>query len=273
MNKKIGFIGCGNMGKAIILGLLSSKIISPQQIIGYDILSHITADLAQQYGIQAAKSSTEVAQQADILFLAVKPDVISTSLHDIAATLNPAQVLVSIAAGVTLEAIGTLVNPETKVVRVMPNTPALVREAICSLTPNAHVTPDDLAHVSQLLASIGRVEQVPEYLIHAVTGVGGSAPAFVFILIEAMADAAVAGGLTREQAYQFAAQTVLGSAKLVLESGLHPGALKDNVCSPGGTTIEGVAVLEEKGFRAAIYQAVRASTQKSQRLAQHPLSL
>lgn len=273
MNKKIGFIGCGNMGKAIILGLLASKVVSPQHIIAYDILTPITAELARQHGITAAASSAALAQQADILFLAVKPDVISTSLREIAAVVTPEQVLVSIAAGVTLEAISTLVGAHAKVVRVMPNTPALVREAICSLTPNAQVTPDELAQVSQLLAGIGRVEPVPEYLIHAVTGVGGSAPAFVFILIEAMADAAVAGGLTRQQAYQFAAQTVLGSAKLVLESGLHPGALKDNVCSPGGTTIEGVAVLEEKGFRAAIYQAVRASTQKSQRLAQNPLSL
>lgn len=268
MNKKIGFIGCGNMGRAILLGLISSQVVSPQQIIAYDIIPDITAELANQHGIIAATSNADLALQADIIFLAVKPDVVNSALNDIAALLNPNQILVSIAAGISLDAISAVVGAERKVVRVMPNTPALVREAICSVTPNSQVTAEELEQVNTLIGSIGRYEQVPEYLIHAVTGVGGSAPAFVFILIEAMADAAVAGGLTRKQAYQFAAQTVLGSAKLVLESGLHPGALKDNVCSPGGTTIEGVAVLEDKGFRAAIYQAVRASTLKSVRLSQ-----
>ncbi|KAA9002445.1 pyrroline-5-carboxylate reductase [Affinibrenneria salicis] len=268
MTNKIGFIGCGNMGKAILLGLLSSQIVKARQIVGYDIRTEITDELARQHGVLTADGSAQLAQQCDIIFLAVKPDVIRTSLGEIAGVLKPRQILISIAAGITLDAISAVVGPDKKVVRVMPNTPALVREAICSLTPNQHVTPDEFSQVARLFSSIGRYERVPEYQIHAVTGVSGSAPAFVFMLIEAMADAAVAGGLPRKQAYQFAAQTVLGSAKMVLETGLHPGELKDNVCSPGGTTIEGVGVLEDKGFRAAVMQAVRASTHKSIRLSQ-----
>ncbi|MBJ7220358.1 MULTISPECIES: pyrroline-5-carboxylate reductase [unclassified Brenneria] len=268
MDKKIGFIGCGNMGKAILLGLISSESVSPRQIFGYDIVSEITDTLARQNGIVAADSAAALAQQTDIIFLAVKPDVIRTSLQDIAPWLQPHHILISIAAGITIETITSIIGRDKKVVRVMPNTPALVRAAICSLTPNEQVTPQEYTLVSQIIGSVGRCERVAEHLIHAVTGVSGSAPAFIFILIEAMADAAVAGGLSRHQAYQFAAQTVLGSARLVLESGQHPAVLKDNVCSPGGTTIDGVSVLEEKGFRAAIIQAVQASTQKSIRLSQ-----
>lgn len=140
MNKKIGFIGCGNMGRSILLGLISSHVVSPQQIIAYDIISDITAGLASQHGIIAATSNADLALQADIIFLVVKPDVVNRALHDIADLLNPNQVLVSIAAGISLEAIGTVVGAERKVVRVMPNTPVLVREAICSVTPNAQVT-------------------------------------------------------------------------------------------------------------------------------------
>ncbi|QHM70091.1 pyrroline-5-carboxylate reductase [Mixta intestinalis] len=269
LEKKIGFIGCGNMSKAIIGGLVASDQINAAQIWVYDHKSETNQAMAQQYGINAAQSAEEVAREADILFGAVKPNVILKVLKDVASVLNKETLVVSIAAGVTLDALAMALGHDRKIVRVMPNTPALVNEGMTSVTPNALVTPEETEEVLSVFNSFGKAAVVPEYLIHAVVGVSGSAPAYVFMFIEAMADAAVLGGMPRAQAYQFAAQAVKGAAQMVLETGKHPGELKDMVCSPGGTTIEAVKVLEEKGFRSAIIAAMEQCMNRSEALSKN----
>jgi len=269
LEKKIGFIGCGNMSKAIIGGLVAGGQIQPENIWVFDHKPETNQAMHQQYGITPAESAEEVAKQADILFGAVKPNVILKVLKDVAGSLNKDTLVVSIAAGVTLDALAMALGHDRKIVRVMPNTPALVNEGMTSVTPNALVSQQEIDEVVKIFNSFGKAEVVAEYLIHSVVGVSGSAPAYVFMFIEAMADAAVLGGMPRAQAYQFAAQAVKGSAQMVLETGKHPGELKDMVCSPGGTTIEAVKVLEEKGLRAAVMEAMRQCMAKSEALSKN----
>ncbi|WP_392559682.1 pyrroline-5-carboxylate reductase [Orbus mooreae] len=266
MEQRIGFIGLGNMGSAILQGILASETVSASQFYIYDVSSEAIESLKQKYALNVLESAKEVARESDIVFIAVKPNNVNEVLTEIQKELKKSTVVVSIAAGITLKAIEAVIGYEQKVIRVMPNTPALVNSAMCSMTPNTEVSPEELLTVRALLNCIGLTEVLPEYQVHAATGVGGSAPAFVFMFIEALADAAVKGGMSRKQAYKFAAQTVMGSAKLMLESDKHPGELKDMVCSPSGTTIEGVQVLEERAFRAAVMDAVEACINRSKNL-------
>jgi pyrroline-5-carboxylate reductase len=266
LDKKIGFIGCGNMGKAILGGLIASGQVLPGNIWVYTPSPDKVEALRDQYGINAAQSAQEVAQIADIVFGAVKPNVMLKVLGEVNSSLNKDTVVISIAAGVTLDSLAKALGHDRKIIRAMPNTPALVNAGMTSITPNALVTSEDIADAVNIFRSFGLAEVVSENMIHPVVGVSGSAPAYVFMFIEAMADAAVLGGMPRKQAYQFAAQAVMGSAKMVLETGQHPGELKDMVCSPGGTTIEAVKVLEEKGFRAAVMEAVVKCMTKSEHL-------
>lgn len=266
MDKKIGFIGCGNMGKAILGGLISSGLIQPGNIWVYTPSPDKVEALRQEYGINPAQSAQQVAQIADIVFGAVKPGVMLKVLGEITSSLNKETVVISVAAGVTLDSLATALGHDRKIIRAMPNTPALVNAGMTSVTPNALAGPEDIADAVTIFRSFGQAEVVSEAMIHPVVGVSGSSPAYVFMFIEAMADAAVLGGMPRQQAYQFAAQAVMGSAKMVLETGMHPGELKDMVCSPGGTTIEAVKVLEEKGFRAAVMEAMVKCMAKSERL-------
>lgn len=266
MDKKIGFIGCGNMGKAILGGLISSGLIQPGNIWVYTPSPDKVEALRQEYGINPAQSAQQVAQIADIVFGAVKPGVMLKVLGEITSSLNKETVVISVAAGVTLDSLATALGHDRKIIRAMPNTPALVNAGMTSVTPNALASPEDIADAVTIFRSFGQAEVVSEAMIHPVVGVSGSSPAYVFMFIEAMADAAVLGGMPRQQAYQFAAQAVMGSAKMVLETGMHPGELKDMVCSPGGTTIEAVKVLEEKGFRAAVMEAMVKCMAKSERL-------
>ena len=268
MEQRIGFIGIGNMGNAILQGILVSNIVPGSQIYVYDPHPEKGQALNQSYSINNLASARDVARESDIVFVAVKPNIIADVLSDIQKELKKNTIVISIAAGVTIKTIAKCVGYEQKIVRVMPNTPALVNAAMCSITPNTEVTDEELVVVKKLLNCIGETEVVPEYLIDAVVGASGSSPAFVFMFIEALADGAVKGGLSRKQAYKFAAQAVLGSAKLLLETGKHPGELKDMVCSPAGTTIEGVQMLEAKGFRSAIIEAVDAAIKKSKELAE-----
>lgn len=263
LNKKIGFIGGGNMAKAIIGGLVNSGQISPANIWVFDRKPQTNQALAEQHGINAAESAEALAREVDILFGAVKPNALLKVLNDLAGQLKKDALVVSIAAGVTLESLATVLGYDRKIIRVMPNTPSLVNEGMTSITPNPLVESAEVEEVTAIFSSFGKAAVVDESLIHAVVGVSGSAPAYVFMFIEAMADAAVLGGMPRAQAYQFAAQTVKGAAQMVLETGKHPGELKDMVCSPGGTTIEAVSVLEEKGFRAAIIAAMQSCMDKS----------
>ncbi|MEA1064219.1 pyrroline-5-carboxylate reductase [Erwinia sp. HR93] len=266
MDKKIGFIGCGNMGKAILGGILADKNIAPESIWVYTPNASTVQVIVDEYGVCGASSAQAVAQTADIIFAAVKPNIILKALGDIASHLDKNTLIISIAAGVTLESLASVLGHDRKIIRAMPNTPSLVNAGMTSITPNALVTQDELHATLALFRSFGKAESVPEEIIHPVVGVSGSAPAYVFLFIEALADAAVLGGMSRKQAYQFAAQAVMGSAKMVLDTGLHPGALKDMVCSPGGTTIEAVRVLEEKGLRSAVMEAVAACMEKSRQM-------
>lgn len=266
VDKKIGFIGCGNMGKAILGGLVASKLVPAENITVYNRSAKSVEAISQEFGSCGANSADEVAKQADVLIVGVKPNMMANILGEIRDALKPNAIVVSIAAGVTLETLEFALKDGQKVVRVMPNTPALVNAGMSSITPNKQVSEDESALIVEIFSSFGRAEIVPEYLIHSVVGVSGSAPAYVFMFIEAMADAAVLGGMPRAQAYQFAAQAVMGSAKMVLETGKHPGELKDMVCSPGGTTIEAVKVLEQKGLRAAVMDAMQSCMAKSEEM-------
>ncbi|WP_302463558.1 pyrroline-5-carboxylate reductase [Hafnia paralvei] len=266
VDKKIGFIGCGNMGKAILGGLVASKLVPAENITVYNRSAKSVEAISQEFGSRGANSADEVAKEADVLIVGVKPNMMAKILGEIRDALKPNAIIVSIAAGVTLETLEFGLKDGQKVVRVMPNTPALVNAGMSSITPNKQVSEDESALIVEIFSSFGRAEIVPEYLIHSVVGVSGSAPAYVFMFIEAMADAAVLGGMPRAQAYQFAAQAVMGSAKMVLETGKHPGELKDMVCSPGGTTIEAVKVLEQKGLRAAVMDAMQSCMAKSEEM-------
>lgn len=264
---KIGFIGLGNMASAMIGGMLQKKLVVSEDVIGYDISDCAREKAKTDFGIVTMESNKEVAAGADYLFLAVKPIFLEQVLQEIATAIKPDTVIVSIVAGKNLQFIQTALGKNTyKIVRCMPNTPALVLEGCTGVCAGENVTEAEAQQVLKLLESFGKASLVPERLMDAVVGVSGSAPAYVFMLIEAMADAAVLEGMPRAQAYEFAAQAVLGSAKMVLETGKHPGELKDMVCSPGGTTIEAVKVLEEKGLRGAVIDAIETCIQKSKNL-------
>lgn len=261
---KIGFIGLGNMATAMIGGILREKKVEACDIIGSAKTENTINSVKTRFNITTVGNNREVAEQADILFLAVKPIFFPEVISEIKDVVKRNTLIVSIAPGKTIaylqEAFG---SPECKVIRCMPNTPALVSEGCTGVCAGENVTKDELEEVLSLLRSFGTASVVPERLMDVVVGVSGSSPAYVFMFIEAMADEAVAEGMPRKQAYEFAAQSVLGSAKMVLETGKHPGELKDMVCSPGGTTIQAVKVLEEKGMRAAVMDAMEACIKKS----------
>jgi len=263
MNKKIGFIGSGNMGSAIIGGIIKAGLVDPCDIFVSDMSADKLDEISAKYGVQTTTDNRVVAENADIIVAAVKPNIYSVVLDGIKDMLDESKVVVSIAAGKTLSDIESVVGSDKKVVRTMPNTPALVAEGMTAVCPNSNVTEQELSNVMLMLQSFGKAEIMPEGLIDAVTGISGSSPAYVFMFIESMADAAVMYGMPRDKAYLFASQAVLGSAKMVMESGRHPGELKDMVCSPGGTTIEAVAELEKTGFRASVISGVKACIEKS----------
>ena len=259
---KTAFIGCGNMASAIIGGILSSNISRTEDLMASDSSPAAQDRIRNTLKINCV-SNEQAASLADILFLSVKPQFYEEVIAQIKDIVQPSTVIVTIAPGKTLSWLREQFGRDLKIVRTMPNTPAMVKEGMTGVCRNEFVSDEDLAQVMSILESFGKAEVVPERLLDVVTSVSGSSPAYVFLLIEAMADGAVADGMPRTQAYKFAAQAVLGSAKMVLETGRHPGELKDMVCSPGGTTMEAVRVLEEKGFRSAIIEAEKACVSKS----------
>ena len=261
---KIGFIGAGNMGSAIIGGIVKNSI--SDNIIVYDKNKEGLVKLSDKFGINIAKDNIEVVKESDILFLAIKPNILYDVIDEIKDDVNEETVIVSIVAGQSIEKIENAFGKNIKLVRVMPNTPALVGEGMSALCKNDDVTDKDMEVVLNIFKGIGVAEEVSECMMDAVTAVSGSSPAYVFMFIEAMADAAVMGGMPRDKAYTFAAQAVLGSAKMVLETKKHPGELKDMVCSPGGTTIDAVAVLEKSGFRSSVIEAVTKCIEKSKNM-------
>ncbi len=261
---KIGFIGGGNMGGAIIGGIVKAGITPAADITVADLNAVGLERLKEEYGVNTTTNNCDVAG-SDILFLCVKPNVITDVIKEIRTAVGEDTLVVSIAAGRSLEMLENCFQRRIELIRAMPNTPALVGEGMAALSLNmfAKMDEDKTKAVLDIFNSFGRAEIVPEKLMDAVTAVSGSSPAYVFMLIEAMADAAVIGGMPRAQAYTFAAQAVLGSAKMVLDTAKHPGELKDMVCSPAGTTIDAVASLEADGFRAAVIKAMKACMDKS----------
>ncbi|MBR1759168.1 MAG: pyrroline-5-carboxylate reductase [Lachnospiraceae bacterium] len=270
MGKRISFIGAGNMGGAILAGILAAGKAKPEEIMAADLSTAKRDELKEHYGVLVTADNKEAAKQAEILVLAIKPVFLPGVMEEIRDVIPSDCVVVSIVAGQTIARLEEMLVHPHKLVRVMPNTPALVGEGMSGLSKNARMEDPACAaeaeEIYQIFASLGKAEWIPERLMDCVTGVSGSAPAFIFQLIEAMADAAVLEGMPRTQSYTFAAQTVLGSAKMVLELHKHPAELKDMVTSPGGTTIEGCKVLEQEGFRAAMMDAIHAACEKSRNL-------
>ncbi|NMM61812.1 pyrroline-5-carboxylate reductase [Clostridium sp. P21] len=266
MNKVIGFIGCGNMGGAMIGGIIKANLSSPDSVIVGDLNEKSLEACAEKYGIKITTDNNEVAKVSDILILSIKPNLYPVVIEQIKNQIKKDVIIVTIAAGKAISGTEEAFGRKLKVVRVMPNTPALVGEGMAALCPNEMVTKEEIEEIVSIFESFGKAEIIPEKLMDAVTSVSGSSPAYIYMFIEAMADAAVLDGMPRAQAYKFAAQSVLGSAKMVLETGMHPGELKDMVCSPGGTTIEAVEVLEEKGLRAAVMAAMKSCTKKSKEM-------
>lgn len=261
---KTGFIGLGNMAGAMIGGMLEKQLVKAEDIIGSAKTAATRDRVREKYHIVTMETNVQVAEEADILFLAVKPIFLEEVIGEIRDAVKKDALVVSIAAGRNLKFLKEAFHrPELKIIRCMPNTPALVLEGCTGICAGEDVPREDVDRVVKLMESFGRASVVPERLMDVVVGVSGSSPAYVFLFIEAMADEAVAEGMPRKQAYEFAAQAVLGSAKMVLETGMHPGELKDMVCSPGGTTIQAVKVLEEKGMRAAVMDAMEACIEKS----------
>lgn len=260
---KTGFIGCGNMATAMVRGILKGQKALPEEILVSRRHMEPLQQLQQELGIGITTDNKEVAAFADVLFLAVKPQFYAETIREIRDAVRDNTIVVSIAPGKTLDWLTEQFGRPVKLVRTMPNTPAMVGEGMMGICPATTVTEEELQVVCELCSGFSRTEIVTENLMDVVVSVSGSAPAYVFMFIEAMADAAVADGMPRKSAYTFAAQAVLGSAKMVLETGMHPGELKDMVCSPGGTTIEAVRVLEEKGMRSAVIEAMKACTKKS----------
>ena len=263
---KIGFIGLGNMAKAMIGGMLREKIVEAGDIIGSAKTRETMKRMEEEFSITAAESNRHVAEYADVIILAVKPVFFPEVIGEIKEAVKEEKLVVSIAAGKNMEWIEKEFGKKIKLIRCMPNTPALVGAGCTAVCCNSLVEKEDEEFCMRLMESFGKAIAIPERLMDAAGAVGGSSPAFVFLFIEAMADGAVKAGMPRKQAYEFAASAVAGSARMVMETGLHPGELKDMVCSPGGTTIEGIAVLEEKGMRAAVMEAVGACVEKSKKL-------
>lgn len=266
MNKTIGFIGNGNMGQAMIGGIIKANIVSPENIMVSDLYEKGLKNTAEKYGVKTTTSNIETAKNSDILILSVKPNLYPPVIKEIREAVKEDVIVVTIAAGKSIQSTEEAFGRRVKVVRVMPNTPALVGEGMSALCPSDMVTKEEINDVTSIFESFGKAEMVNEKLMDAVTAVSGSSPAYVYMFIEAMADGAVLQGMPRNQAYIFAAQSVLGAAKMVLETGMHPGALKDMVCSPGGTTIEAVASLEESGLRSSVINAMRSCAEKSKEM-------
>lgn len=266
MDKKIAFLGGGNMAEALIKGLLAAGTARSEQITVFDVSADRLAHLKKTYNITTAKTNSEAAREAGVIILSVKPQVVERVLGEIAGSVDTSKLVVSIAAGVSLAKIEKALADGARVVRVMPNTPALVLAGAAALAGGKNATSDDLALAQAIFNSVGRAVIVEEKLMDAVTGLSGSGPAYAFVIIDALSDAGVKAGLPRPLALELAAQTIYGAAKMVLETKEHPGKLRDMVTSPGGTTIEGLHALEKGKLRATLINAVEAATARSKEL-------
>lgn len=260
---KTGIIGCGNMARAIVAGMLKKGFCKPGEVLAADAAPQAAQAFVLDFGVRRAESNRALCAESDVLLLAVKPQVYEEVIEEIREACHEGQLIISIAPGKSLAWLAEKFQAPVGLVRAMPNTPAMVGEGLTAWCCGENVTEGQQKLAQKLLSSFGRAEAVPEHLMDAVVAVSGSSPAYAFIMVEAMADAAVAQGVPRQQAIAFAAQALLGSAKMVLEIGRHPAELKDMVCSPGGTTIEAVRMLEKTGFRSSLMEAMDACWKKS----------
>lgn len=256
---KIGFIGCGNMGGALARSVLS---LGEHEVLVSDYASEKALEFAKEYGATAS-TNERIAENCDLVFIAVKPNVYQSVLPTLKPHLSQNTVVVSIAAGIKIETVKELIGIDKKIIRIMPNTPVAYGEGMITYCTDKLVTANDEATFLSAMRGAGLVDKIPEQLIDAASAVAGCGPAFAYMFIEALADGAVECGLPRDKALIYAAKTMLGASKTLIESGKHPGKLKDEVCSPGGTTIRGVHALEEKGLRDAAISAVVAAYEKT----------
>lgn len=260
---RIGFIGTGNMGTPLVKGVIRSGMAQPCDVYVYDADKNKAAALAGETGANVARSSAELAEVSDYIVLAVKPVYVKSVLEEIKDRFTDNKVLISIAVGITINTIRSVMGENTKIVRTMPNLPVTVGEGMTLVCFDNKTAQSEKEVVRRLFEGSGIVEELEERLMSEVASVTGSSPAYVFMMIEAMADSAVQQGIPRKLAYRLASQAVLGSAKMVLETGIHPAELKDQVCSPAGTTIEAVRSLEKTGFRSSIIEAMRECTERA----------
>ena len=263
--KKIGFIGGGALAEALIQGMLQSELVAPSQITVCDVSAERMEYLNNHFGVVVLKDSLDIAKESDILFLTVKPQIIAGVVDAIAQVVTKNTVIVTVAAGISLSSI-EIKMPQVPVIRVMPNTPVAVGAGMSALVLGKNATQELSAPIIRIFESVGKVVLVNEDAMDAVTGLSGSGPAYGFVLIDALSDAGVRVGLPRQTSLILAAQTLLGAAKMVLETGEHPAKLRDMVTSPGGTTIAGVHILEKNGVRAALIDAVVGATERSREL-------
>lgn len=268
MKRKIGFIGAGKMAQAMIGGILNSNEFSREQLVASAQSQETVDHVKDRYSIQVTTDNRFVAKEANILFLAVKPTIHSSIIEEIKPFIQSDTIIITIAAGISLQFLEDSFGREIKTIRSMPNTPSLVGEGMSAISVNQYITEEELQEVVQLFSCFGKVEVIEENLMDSIPAISGSSPAYVYMFIEALADGGVKSGLSREQSYKLAAQAVLGAAKMVLETGKHPGELKDDVCTPGGATIEAVAELEKNGFRAAVLAAMQSCTEKTKALSE-----
>jgi pyrroline-5-carboxylate reductase len=268
--KALGFVGAGAMGEALIKGIVEARLVTPEAIHVSDVRAERMAELSQRYGIHWAKDNAEVVRLADVVVLAVKPQIMGAVLSDIRPELSRRHLTISIAAGVSTARLRETLGPEARLIRVMPNTPALVLEGVTAIAKSPGLEDGDLETAEALFRAVGKVVVLDESLMDAVTGLSGSGPAYVAIVIESLADGGVKMGLDRATAMTLATQTVLGAARLLSQTAIHPGALKDMVSSPGGTTIAGIAALEEGGIRTTFIKAVERATLRSRELGRGP---
>jgi pyrroline-5-carboxylate reductase len=264
--RRLGFVGAGNMSEALIKGLLHAKVLPPERILASDVKADRLEHLHKLHGIRTTSDNHLLLRESDVVVLAVKPQTFDKVLTDIGADLRPDQLLVSVAAGVPIAALEARLPAGARVVRSMPNTPATVQAGATAIAAGAHAREDDLRIARELFEAVGRVVVLDESLLDAVTGLSGSGPAYVMLIIEALADGGVKVGLHRDTALLLAAQTVFGSAKLLLETGEHPGRLKDMVTSPGGTAIAGLHTLESGALRKTLIDAVEVASKRAAEL-------
>jgi pyrroline-5-carboxylate reductase len=266
MEKRIGFIGAGNMSEALIRGIIESGLVKPEEIIAGEILPERRDYITQNIGVETTDDNILVAKSTDLIVLGVKPQYLPQVLGGLRPHLTEQHLVISIAAGIRIDFIESCLKPGVRVIRVMPNQPLMVGATAAGYALGSHASKEDSQTVQDIFDQNGIAFLLPEHLLDAVTGLSGSGPAYVYMIIEAMADGGVLAGLPRDVSIQLAAQTVLGAAKSVLDTGKHPGALKDMVASPAGTTIEGLQILENAGIRGALMEAVDSAARRSKEL-------